>query len=43
MSVYRNINNRKKTGTSRTRGNSTISNRTYSAMKKGFPKTKKKS
>lgn len=43
MSLYRNINNRRKTGTSRPKSKSTISAKAYSAMKKGFPKTKKKS
>jgi len=42
MSLYRNINNRKKNGTSRTKANSTVSDKAYSNMKKGFPKKKGK-
>ena len=42
MSLYRNINNRKKAGTSRSKKNSTISPKAYSNMKKGFPKKKGK-
>ena len=42
MSLYRNINKRKKTGTSRSKKNSTISPKAYSNMKKGFPKKKGK-
>ena len=42
MSLYRNINKRKKTGTSRSKKNSTISPKAYSNMKKGFPKKGKK-
>lgn len=38
MSLYRNINKRKKAGTSRSKSNSTISDKAYSNMKKGFPK-----
>jgi|TARA_R110000772_G_scaffold75594_2_gene163973 hypothetical protein len=38
MSLYRNINKRKKAGTSRSKKNSTISKKSYSAMKKGFKK-----
>jgi len=41
MSLYRNINKRKKAGTSRSKKNSTVSSKSYSAMKKGFPKKKK--
>jgi len=40
MSLYRNINKRKKAGTSRSKKNSTISSNAYSNMKKGFPKKK---
>jgi hypothetical protein len=40
MSLYRNINKRKKAGTSRSKSNSTISDKAYSNMKKGFPKKK---
>ena len=45
MSLYRNINKRKKAGTSRSKKKSTISQKTYSAMKAGkggFAKKKKK-
>tara|TARA_Y100000589_G_C27059829_1_gene590831 strand:- start:809 stop:937 length:129 start_codon:yes stop_codon:yes gene_type:complete len=42
MSLYRNINKRKKAGTSRSKKNSTISKKAYSNMKKGFPKKGKK-
>ena len=42
MSLYRNMNNRKAKGTSRTKGNSTISDKAYANMKAGFPKKKKK-
>lgn len=42
MSLYRNINKRKKAGTSRSKSNSTISDAAYSNMKKGFPKKKGK-
>ena len=42
MSLYRNINKRKKAGTSRSKKKSTISAKSYAAMKKGFPKSKKK-
>jgi len=42
MSLYRNINARKKAGTSRPKSKSTISAKSYSNMKKGFPKKKKK-
>ena len=42
MSLYRNINARKKAGTSRSKKKSTISAKAYSNMKKGFPKKKKK-
>jgi len=43
MSLYSNMNNRKKKGISRPKSKSTISDKAYSAMKKGFPKKKKKS
>jgi len=44
MSLYENINKRKKAGTSRPKSKSTISKKAYSNMKAGFPKsTKKKS
>ena len=42
MSLYRNINKRRKAGTSRSKKNSTISPKAYSNMKKGFPKKKGK-
>lgn len=42
MSLYRNINKRKKAGTSRSKKNSTVSSKSYSNMKKGFPKKGKK-
>ena len=42
MSLYKNINAKKKAGTSNTKSKSTISAKSYSAMKKGFPKKKGK-
>jgi hypothetical protein len=42
MSLYKNINKRKKAGTSRPKSKSTISSKAYSNMKAGFPKKKKK-
>ena len=42
MSLYRNINKRKKAGTSRSKKKSTIYTKDYSNMKKGFPKKKGK-
>ena len=42
MSLYRNINKRKKAGTSRSKKKSTISAKAYKNMKAGFPKKKKK-
>tara|TARA_R100001015_G_C4517773_1_gene87624 strand:+ start:116 stop:259 length:144 start_codon:yes stop_codon:yes gene_type:complete len=41
MSLYENINRRKKAGTSRSKKNSTISDKAYREMKKGFPNSKK--
>ena len=41
MSLYRNINKRKKAGTSRSKKKSTISPKAYANMKAGFPKAKK--
>ena len=38
MSLYENINNRKKAGTSRSKSKSTISKKAYKNMQKGFPK-----
>jgi hypothetical protein len=40
MSLYKNINKRKKAGTSRSKKNSTISKKSYANMKAGFPKKK---
>ena len=37
MSLYENINRRRKLGISRSKANSTISKGSYSNMKKGFP------
>jgi len=45
MSLYRNMNARKKAGTSRPKSKSTVSAKTYSAMKNktgGFAEKKKK-
>tara|TARA_R100000353_G_scaffold66955_2_gene52089 strand:- start:18163 stop:18294 length:132 start_codon:yes stop_codon:yes gene_type:complete len=42
MSLYRNINARKKKGISRSKKNTTISAKAYANMKAGFPKKKKK-
>ncbi len=41
--LYYNINKRKKAGTSRSKKNSTISDKAYKNMEAGFPKKKKKS
>lgn len=41
MSLYRNINKRKAAGTSRPKSKSTINDKSYSDMKKGFPNSKK--
>lgn len=41
MSLYRNINKRKADGKSRPKSKSTISDKAYSDMKKGFPNSKK--
>ena len=38
MSLYRNINRRKKLGISRSKKKSTISKKNYDNMKKGFKK-----
>ena len=43
MSLYENINKRKKAGTSRYKKESTISDKAYANMQAGFPKRKKKS
>ena len=42
MSLYKNINKRKKARTSRPKSKSTISPKAYANMKKGFPNSKKK-
>lgn len=42
MSLYRNINARKRAGTSRPKSKSTISAKAYKNMKAGFPKKNKK-
>ena len=42
MSLYENINKKKKAGTGRSKKNSTISDKSYADMKAGFPKSKKK-
>ena len=42
MSLYENINRRRKKGISRTKKKSTISKKVYANMKAGFPKKKKK-
>tara|TARA_R100000541_G_scaffold56600_1_gene66123 strand:+ start:480 stop:611 length:132 start_codon:yes stop_codon:yes gene_type:complete len=42
MSLYRNLNARKKAGTSRSKKKSTVSAKAYKNMKAGFPKKKKK-
>ena len=39
--LYANINKRKKAGTSRPKSKSTITAKSYSNMKAGFPKKKK--
>jgi hypothetical protein len=41
MSLYKNINKRKKAGTSRPKSKSTISDKAYREMQKGFPNSKK--
>ena len=40
MSLYKNINARKAAGTSRPKKKSTVSSKSYAAMKAGFPKKK---
>ena len=42
MSLYRNINKKKRAGTSNSKKKSTISAKSYKNMKAGFPKKKKK-
>tara|TARA_B110000977_G_scaffold188439_1_gene256682 strand:- start:968 stop:1105 length:138 start_codon:yes stop_codon:yes gene_type:complete len=41
MSLYENINKRKKAGTSRSKKKSTVTDKAYKNMKAGFPKKKK--
>ena len=41
MSLYKNMNARKKAGTSRSKAKSTVSAKAYRNMKAGFPKKKK--
>ena len=41
MSLYENINKRKKAGTSRTKKKSSVSEKAYKNMQAGFPKKKK--
>ena len=41
MSLYENINKRRKLGISRSKKKSTISDKAYANMKAGFPKKKK--
>tara|TARA_Y100001937_G_C6982518_1_gene268363 strand:+ start:222 stop:398 length:177 start_codon:yes stop_codon:yes gene_type:complete len=41
MSLYENINERKRAGTSRSKKNSTITDKAYANMKAGFPNSKK--
>ena len=42
MSLYANINKRKKAGTSRPKSKSTITPKAYANMKAGFPKKRTK-
>ena len=42
MSLVRNMNKRKKDGTSRSKKNSTVSAKAYNDMKAGWPKKNKK-
>tara|TARA_R110000851_G_scaffold312646_1_gene473265 strand:+ start:990 stop:1124 length:135 start_codon:yes stop_codon:yes gene_type:complete len=42
MSLVRNINKRRKAGTSRPKKKSTVSRESYAAMKRGWTKKKKK-
>jgi len=41
MSLYRNMNARKSNGSSRPKSAGTVSDKSYSNMKAGFPKSKK--
>jgi len=42
MSLAKNMNKRKKAGTSRPKSKSTVSDKAYKDMQKGWPKKKKK-
>lgn len=42
MSLVKNINKRKKAGTSRSKKKSTVSKKAYANMKRGWKKSKKK-
>jgi|TARA_R100000458_G_C8113720_1_gene135453 hypothetical protein len=42
MSLYENINKRKRAGTSRSKSKSTITKKAYSNMRAGFPKRNKR-
>jgi len=42
MSLVKNINKRKKAGTSRSKKNSTVSDKAYKQMQKGWPDSKNK-
>jgi len=42
MSLVKNMNKRKKAGTSRPKSKSTVSDKAYKDMKKGWPKSKPK-
>jgi hypothetical protein len=42
MSLVKNMNKRKKAGTSRPKSKSTVSDKAYKDMKKGWPKKKPK-
>ena len=41
MSLYEHINNRKRAGTSRSKKDSTITDKAYKNMQAGFPNSKK--
>ena len=41
MSLYENMNKRKRAGTSRPKSKSTITDKAYANMKAGFPNSKK--
>ncbi len=41
MSLYKNMNRRKKLGISRSKKKSTVTPKAYANMKRGFPKKKK--